>query len=218
VKRFVPKLDKLPPPQRRLWVELAAVQNIVLYGGTAVALRLGHRTSIDFDFFSNDSFQPGELLRTLPWRAEAQPIQSSPNTLSFVLDRGGPVKLSFFGGLSFGRVGQPDAAADTGLLCASLLDLGATKLKTLHDRAESKDYVDIAAILESGLQLSHLLAAARALYGDVFNSMIALKALTYFQDGDLPSLPPEAKQSLIKAAEAVRELPEIARLSDRLVG
>ena len=218
MKSFVPKLDKLPAPQRRLWNELTAVPNFVLYGGTAIALRLGHRTSIDFDFFSNDTFQPGDLLRRLPWHAEAQPIQSSPNTLSLLLDRGGPVKLSFFGGLSLGRVGEPEAAADTTVLCASVLDLGATKLKTLHDRAESKDYLDIAAILGSGPQLAHLLAAARALYGDVFNPMIALKALTYFRDGDLPSLPPQTKELLIKATEAVRDLPEIARLSDRLIG
>jgi hypothetical protein len=50
-----PRLDALPPPQRALWPELAAVpRRYVLYGGTALALRLAHRPSVDFDFFAHD--------------------------------------------------------------------------------------------------------------------------------------------------------------------
>ena len=56
---FVPNLDILPAAQRTLWPELSATpDNFTLYGGTALALRLGHRASVDFDFFSNDSFDP----------------------------------------------------------------------------------------------------------------------------------------------------------------
>jgi hypothetical protein len=45
----------LPQAQQRLWVELRQAKELglVLYGGTAIALRLGHRASIDFDFFSD---------------------------------------------------------------------------------------------------------------------------------------------------------------------
>jgi uracil-DNA glycosylase len=59
-----PRADVLPLPQRRLWPELAVVQNeaFVLYGGTAVALFLGHRESVDFDFFSHGHFLPEDLL------------------------------------------------------------------------------------------------------------------------------------------------------------
>ena len=50
---FTPRLDILPPPQRRLWDELAAIPpEFVLYGGTAIALHLGHRQSVDFDFLA----------------------------------------------------------------------------------------------------------------------------------------------------------------------
>ena len=51
--RFKPHLEILPPAQQRLWPELrpAAELGFALYGGTAIALRLGHRTSVDFDFF-----------------------------------------------------------------------------------------------------------------------------------------------------------------------
>ena len=57
-----PHLDVLPGAQRRLWPELRHTPpEFVLYGGTALALRLGHRQSIDFDFFSSRPFTPSEL-------------------------------------------------------------------------------------------------------------------------------------------------------------
>ncbi|VAW40374.1 hypothetical protein MNBD_DELTA03-369 [hydrothermal vent metagenome] len=50
---FKPHFEILPPAQQQLWTELELTVDLgfVLYGGTAIALRLGHRTSVDFDFF-----------------------------------------------------------------------------------------------------------------------------------------------------------------------
>ena len=58
-----PRLDILPAAQCTLWPKLAEVRrhSFVLYGGTAVALYLGHRESVDFDFFTHQTFQPEEL-------------------------------------------------------------------------------------------------------------------------------------------------------------
>jgi hypothetical protein len=59
---LIPNLDTLPSSQRSLWPELGGTpETFTLYGGTALALRLAHRTSVDFDFFSNASFDPDEL-------------------------------------------------------------------------------------------------------------------------------------------------------------
>jgi hypothetical protein len=59
---FRPRLDALPAPQRALWPELAEVpRRYVLYGGTALALRLAHRPSVDFDFFAHDHLDHHEL-------------------------------------------------------------------------------------------------------------------------------------------------------------
>ena len=59
---FRPRLDVLPAAQRRLWPALADVpEPFVLYGGTALALRLAHRTSVDFDFFAADALDADEL-------------------------------------------------------------------------------------------------------------------------------------------------------------
>ena len=60
------RLSILPASQRSLWQELESTpENFVLYDGTAMALRLGHRQSEDFDLFSNEQFDPSSLLSVL---------------------------------------------------------------------------------------------------------------------------------------------------------
>ena len=65
-------------------------------GGTAIALRLGHRQSVDFDFFSPMTFEPHSLLKTVPYLKDATVRKSAPSDLAVTVDRGGPVQLSFF--------------------------------------------------------------------------------------------------------------------------
>jgi hypothetical protein len=201
---LTPLLDTLPPSQRRLWSELAAVPpDFVLYGGTALALRLGHRTSEDFDFFSNQSFQPDDLERRIPFLAGSSRLQSSPNTLVSLVERSGPVKVSFFGGLTLRRVEDPESVEGPGFPVASLLDLAATKVKAVQDRAEAKDYIDLNRLLEEGIDLARALGAARTVYGQAFNPILSLKALSYFADGDLAALSSSVRSRL---AEAVRRV------------
>lgn len=120
---FAPNLDFLSAPQRALWPELAITpESFTLYGGTGLSLRLGHRASVDFDFFSNAPFDPERLAAQIPYLREAERIQVSPNTLTCRVDRGGPVLLSFFGGLGLGQVAAPEKTADTLLQVASLLE------------------------------------------------------------------------------------------------
>lgn len=209
---MIPRLDILPAAQRALWRELAAIpSDFVLYGGTALALRLGHRTSEDFDFFSDQSFQPDELERRIPFLAGSTRLQSSPNTLVSSVDRNGPVKISFFGGLTLRRVQDPETLEDPGLSIASLLDLAATKVKAVQDRAEAKDYIDVSRLLEEGIDLSRALGAAVAVYGTAFNPLLSLKALSYFADGDLSSLSNAVQSRLTESVRKVRldQIPEI---------
>jgi hypothetical protein len=66
-----PRLDILPAEQQRLWPELSQVpEHFVLYGGTAVALRLAGRQSIDFDFFTNQPVSADALLGALHFFVE----------------------------------------------------------------------------------------------------------------------------------------------------
>jgi hypothetical protein len=206
-----PHLEILPAEQRRLWQGLGQVpHDFALYGGTALALRLGHRRSDDFDFFSASDFSPAELEGRVPLLRGATRIQSAPNTLTCIVQEPGPVRLSFFGGLGLRRLEDPDWVDPPGVWLASLVDLAATKVKTVQDRAEAKDYRDIEALLAAGLALREALAAAAGAWGAGFNPLLSLKALSYFGDGDLPDLPEETRRRLLAAVREteVSDLPD----------
>jgi hypothetical protein len=205
------RLDILPEPQRLLWDELGQVgPEFVLYGGTAIALRLGHRQSMDFDLFSTSSFSPRELRRRIGFLKGAAEQQSAPNTLVCLLDRRGPVQVSFFGGLDLNRVEEPEKAPN-GLLVASLLDLAATKVKAVLDRASYKDYLDVSELLRAGVPLSRALGAARAVYGPEYNPLLSLKALTFFDEGDVSSISAPIRHQLEVASRSVDvgKIPEL---------
>lgn len=119
------------------------------------------------------------------------------------------MKISFWGTLSFGRVGEPELTADEILQVAALDDLMATKLKVILQRVEAKDYQDIAALIRAGVSLSHGLAGARALYGPAFQPSECLKALVYFEGGDLHRLTQKDRALLIATASSVRALPSV---------
>ena len=216
-KEFTPQLGILPPEQRRLWGELSSVpKDFVLYGGTALALHLGHRNSADFDFFSNRPLRQTELETNIPFMDGAKVIQREENTLSAIVDRGGPVKVSFFGVPKLQRLSTPQVAADNNLKIASLIDLAGTKASVVQVRAEAKDYVDMDALIRvDGVGLPLALAAAQKLYGAGFNPEITLKALSYFDDGNLSELPNDMKLRLVMAARDV-DLSHLPDLGDAL--
>jgi Nucleotidyl transferase AbiEii toxin, Type IV TA system len=214
---FKPRLEMLPPAQQNFWREHPNIpSHFVLYGGTAIALRLGHRSSEDFDFFSSEEFMVAALLDALPFSRDAEILQTAANTVSLRIDRNGPVKLSFFGGLGFGRVSDPDPLEEQTFSIASLGDLMAAKLKVLWQRAEAKDYVDVAAMIRANFSLEYGLGCAAALYGVQFNPAIVLKALTYFEDGDLPMLAPGVRRLLVEAAGSVREIPKVQLIARKI--
>jgi hypothetical protein len=94
MNEFYPHLEILPAAQMRLWRELSAVPDeFVLYGGTALALHLGHRNSIDFDFFARRPLDLSQLEGAIPFLAGANIIQREKNTLSAIVDRGEPVPV-----------------------------------------------------------------------------------------------------------------------------
>ena len=219
---FKPHMEVLPPAQQRLWAALRPAQELgfVLYGGTAIALRLGHRTSVDFDFFSDRSLDKSAMKAAFPFLAGVTVLQERPETLTVLIsggeDQNEYVKVSFFGAVGFGRVGEPELTEDGILPVASLEDLMATKVKVILQRIEAKDYQDIAAMLTANVSLTKGLAAARALYGQDFQPSEALKAMVYFEGGDLYTLSAAEQQTLILAASSVRDLPA-ARIVSRVL-
>jgi len=84
----------------------------------------------------------------------------------------------------------------------------ATKLKAILDRAEAKDYLDISAMLSAGISLERALGAFTKMYGK--DPGLALRAIGYFKDGDLPSLPETDRDILRAARDGVAEIPDVS--------
>ncbi|OGA20151.1 MAG: hypothetical protein A3H32_02720 [Betaproteobacteria bacterium RIFCSPLOWO2_02_FULL_63_19] len=231
IANLTPNFTRLPPAQRQLWPELRPGVDLgfVLYGGTAISLHLGHRRSVDFDFFHDRALAQDEIRAAFAFIRRATTLHDSKDTLVVMVPGSGrgsgsvpgkagrdSVKVGFFGGLSFGRVADPLLSDDGVMWVASLEDLMAHKLKVILQRSEKKDYQDIAAMIRAGCQLARGLAAARLFFGNALQPAACLKALTYFKDGDLGRLSGADRNTLIEAAKSVRALPRVALRSKNL--
>jgi hypothetical protein len=214
-----PKLDVLPAAQKEIWASLAPASrlNFVLYGGTAVALHLGHRESLDFDFFRFEPLDKDQVRAAFGFVRGAAVLQDEPDTLVVLANMpSGPVKVSFFGGIGFGHVNDPLQTRDGILLVASLDDLMATKLKATLNRAEAKDYRDIAEMIAAGIPLRAGLSAFKRMF-DAEPAQV-LRAIGYFGDGDLNKLSTADRDVLRNARDRIGELPEVHLKPGSLTG
>jgi hypothetical protein len=208
---FEPRTEILPKAQQEIWPLLAPAPrlSLVLYRGTAIALHLGHRISVDFDFFRTEPLNKKDIETSFTFVRNARTIQEDENTLVVIAPmQSGSVKVSFFGGLDMGTIAEPLRTKDRTLLVASLEDLLATKLKAIMDRAEAKDYRDISAMLSAGVSLETALGGFAKMYGK--DPGLPLRAMGFFRDGDLPSLPKSDQDFLRSARDRVSEIPEVA--------
>jgi hypothetical protein len=207
---FEPRVDILPESQLRLWPELDAVPSeFVLYGGTGLALQLGHRFSEDFDFFSSAAFDPARLQSRLPFFRDLDPsdpdvwVHHQPDNLEAFVDRGGLVKVAFFGGLdTLQRVENPRRAARSRVRVASLVDLAGMKMRVIQVRGSWKDYVDIHALASHGIDLATGLAAAKAIDRS-FDPVTSIRALQFYGDGTLDRVAEGMRRDLTRWAQQV---------------
>lgn len=206
-------LNILPPAQLKLWSLLKDIPNeFILYGGTAVALQLGHRISIDFDFFSDLPLNKEKLITQFSLLQKYKLVQPEINTIDCIADfPEGSVKLQFLANLGERqkRIAAPIVAKENQLKIASLRDLFATKLNTIQHRAECKDYLDINAIMKSGISLAEGLGCTVAVYGKIFDPASSLRALCSYRDGNLNELSKEIKNYLSLQATLVENIPII---------
>jgi hypothetical protein len=216
-QRLEPKLGILPAAQQQIWSSLAPTPQLgfVLYGGTAIALHLGHRTSVDFDFFRTEALDKEQIRSSFPFVHGASVLQDTRDTLVISAAMpAGLVKVSFFGRMGIGRVNDPLPTTDGVLLVASLDDLMATKLKATLDRAEAKDYRDIAGMISAGVSLPTGLSAFKQMFDG--EPAQVLRAIGFFDDGDLKNLTVAERKILCDARDEVGALPKI-HLRPRLV-
>lgn len=150
-----------------------------LAGGTSLALQIGHRDSIDFDFFTHDSFSTGKLFERILKifnDHKIQKIQEEENTLTVSV--GNKIKISFFA-YPYKLIGKLVDTKDIRL--ASVADIGCMKLSAIVGRATIKDYIDLYFILHK-ISLRELIVFASRKFESKVSTNLILKSLVYFED------------------------------------
>jgi len=185
---MTPRLETITTEQRQAIRQLGAFtveRGMYLAGGTAIALHLGHRQSVDLDWFSPTPI--GDPLRL------AAEIRSAGAPLSTIAVADG----TLHGELSSVRISILDYLYPTieatiespPLECrlASLDDLSAMKLSAVSQRGAKRDFVDIHA-LGKRTSLSHMLACYRRKFA-VDDLQRLLASLVYFNDAERTPMP-----------------------------
>ncbi len=156
-----------------------------MVGGTAAALYMGHRRSIDFDLFSLEPFSNIDIRRKI------LRIRRIENTL---VNRSGEftvtvkgVRMTFFH-YPFRTVKSKTAFYDV-IKIPDLLTLAAMKAYALGQRAKWKDYVDLYFVMEKYRGIGVIIKKARKIFGSEFNEKMFRAQLAYFQDIDYSEKP-----------------------------
>jgi len=175
-------LKCLTPAALKVFKVIAPVvadHGFVLAGGTAVALLLGHRLSVDYDFFTRRSFKPDTLHQAISGLGiKIQVLQEEPGTLTVSANG---VKVSFF---HYPHVFLEDMTIFHGVQIAGLIDIASMKLIAIMQRGAKRDYIDLYWILQD-IPFSKIAENLLHRYGsDRINPVVIGKALVFFQEAD----------------------------------
>ncbi len=150
----------------------------ILVGGTAVALHIGHRHSIDFDLFSPKKIKRQSIKNYLVKKKYFvnKLIKEEEDQIHFIINN---VKITFF---QYPFIINELADFNRIIKIPSLLNLAAMKAFALGGRAKWKDYVDLYFIIKNHLPLKTVIQRAGKIFGEVFNGKLFLEQLSYFED------------------------------------
>lgn len=166
----------------------AHAEGFYLAGGTALALQLGHRRSVDFDWFRGAEFDALALAQRLADHGVAFLSRSTARgTLHGTVGGTRVSFLEFRYPLLEGTVAAT-LGSGQGFQLAGLRDIGTMKLAAVTQRGARKDFFDLVALGRAGLRLDALLAAYQERFG-VRDSGHVLTALTYFDDAERDTEP-----------------------------
>lgn len=158
---------------------LSAFDGFYLAGGTALALQLGHRVSVDFDFFSPDEISK-TLLRKVTQVFGTYPISPVVNNRDELTVLVGEVKATF---LSYPFPVIDPFIVLSGLKLLSIREIGSTKAYSIGRRGTYKDYVDLYFILHGGYaNLTEIIQMAEKKFGAEFNSRLFTEQLLFMDD------------------------------------
>lgn len=157
--------------------ETGVLDNFYLAGGTALSLILGHRKSVDLDFFSS-RFPKTEILLARLKPLEPEIINQDKGTLDLYID---DVKVSF---LKYDYPLIGDLLEFDGVKIASISDIACMKLSAISSRGSKKDFIDLYFILEKESFDKLLSLFQRKFKGVDYQMAHILKSLVYFDDAE----------------------------------
>jgi Nucleotidyl transferase AbiEii toxin, Type IV TA system len=152
-----------------------------LAGGTSLSLQIGHRISVDLDFFGNCPFEAAEILDLVAICGQVEPLKISRNIL--ILDING-VKVDV---VNYRYPLLKPVINIDGIRLLSTADIGAMKLAAIAGRGRKRDFVDLYFILQE-YTLTELIQFYNQKYTDGSEMMVA-RSLTYFGDAEDDTVP-----------------------------
>jgi len=165
---------------------LLAHRGFYLAGGTGLALHLGHRKSIDLDFFSAQPL--GDLLvLAKALRGEGVPIVVGTVGRGALHGTLHGIRITLLE-YQYANLKRPRRMKEFGCSLASLDDIATMKLSAVAQRGSKKDFIDVYALLMKHAPLNTMLMAYRRRY-HLKDTLHVLQALTYFDEADLQRTP-----------------------------
>lgn len=150
-----------------------------LVGGTAIALHIGHRRSIDFDMFKKTEIKIPKIISKIFESGYTYKVtRRVPEQLNLIVDK---VNLTFF---QYPFDIETPCRYENIFKMPDLLTLSAMKAYALGRRSKWKDYVDLYFILKNYHSATEITEKANAVYGDLFSEKLFRAQLCYFEDID----------------------------------
>lgn len=175
-------LEVLTNNAKRVFDKILKFQNLkdvfYLAGGTALALQIGHRISVDLDFFSDKPIKK-TLLKDIEdfFGQTAQVIVKSQNELTVIIDGVKVTFLHYYFPLIYPLENKNPVAL------ASIKEIALMKAYALGRRQSLKDYVDLYTIISTDITtLDSIMENSKTKFGEVFNDRVFLEQLVYIDD------------------------------------
>jgi len=177
-------LETIEPATLELLRAIQAIPELAdtrLVGGTALALQLGHRKSVDLDFFGIVPFDTQTLASLLSPIGELKILQDTKHIHIFMLNG---VKIDF---VNFTYPWMQDAVIESGVRLAGIEDIAAMKVTAAIGRGTKKDFIDIANLLKI-YTMPQILTFYESKYPNA-SQFMAIKSLLYFEDAESELMP-----------------------------
>lgn len=150
-----------------------------LVGGTAIALQIGHRISIDFDLFKNSKINPSRIIEKISnTKYQYLVTRRVYEQLNVTIH---DVKFTFF---EYPFTINPIVSFADVARMPELIELAAMKAYALGRRSKWKDYVDLYFLIKNHCTIEETSSVANRIYGQLFSEKLFRAQLSYFNDID----------------------------------